>query len=128
MFNSKDIIESNHTIKKKLEIYQQNNTRTPLTSQVQALSSPPTEYINNIKEEADSKSKPKNVIFQLSQQHIDRDSTKWTATPRHIKVQKTHLKVENARLHKTRQKKSLMQDDIRTMILNGKIPSAISIW
>ena len=39
---------------------------------------------------------------------------------------KTRLKVENARLHKTRQKKPLMQDEIRTMILNGKIPSAIS--
>ena len=97
------MIEYNHTIKRKLEIYQQNNTRTSLTSQVDALASPPTENINNIKEESDSKSKPKNVTFQLYPQHIDRYSTKWQATPRHIKVQKTHLKVENARLHKTRQ-------------------------
>ena len=42
------------------------------------------------------------------------------------KSAKTRLKVENARLHKTRQKKLLTQDDIRTMILNGTIPSAIS--
>ena len=109
-------------IKRKLEIYQQNSTRTPLTSQVEALAFPPTENRNNIREGADSKSKPKNVTFQLYPQHIDRDSTKWRATPRHIKVQKTHLKEENARLHKTRQKRLLMQDDIRTMILNEKFP------
>ena len=83
-FKSKDIIEYNHKIKRKLEIYRKNNTRTPLTSQFEALASPPTENINNIKEEADSKSKPKNITFQLSPQHIDRDSTKWRATPRHI--------------------------------------------
>ena len=42
------------------------------------------------------------------------------------KNEKTRLKVENARLHKTRQKKPLMQDDTRNGILNGAIPSAIS--
>ena len=84
MFKSKDIIESNHMIKRKLKIYRQNNTMTSLTSQVEALASLPTENINNIKKEADSKTKPKNVTFQLSLQHIDRDSTKWRATPRHI--------------------------------------------
>ena len=41
-------------------------------------------------------------------------------------MQKTRLKVENARLHITRQKKPLMQDDIRTGILNRTISSAIS--
>ena len=125
-FKSKSIIESNHTIRRKLKIYKKNNTRTPFTSQVEALASPPTENINNIKEEPDSKIKPKNVTFQLSPQHIERDSTKWQATPHHKKVQKTRLKVENARLHKARQKKPLMQDNIRTMILNGTIPSAFS--
>ena len=87
-FKSKDIIESNHTIERKLEIYRQNNNRTPLTSQVEALTFPPTKNINNIREEADSKSKPTNVTFQLYPQNIDRNSTKWQATPRHIKVQK----------------------------------------
>ena len=42
------------------------------------------------------------------------------------KSAKMRLKLENARLHKTRQKKPLMQDNTRTIILNGTIPSAIS--
>ena len=103
-FKSKYIIESNHMIESKLDIYQQNNTRTLITSQVEALAFPPNENINNIREEADSSSNPKNVKFQISPQHIDRDSTNWRATLRHIKVQKTRLKLENTRLHKTRQK------------------------
>ena len=93
-FKSKDTIESNHTIKRKLEIYRRNNTTTPLTGQVEALASPPTENINNIREEADSKSKPTKVTFQISPQHINRDITKWQATPRNVKVQKMRLKVE----------------------------------
>ena len=72
-------------IKRKFEIYRQNSAMTPLTSQVEALASSPTEKINNIREEADSKIKLKNVTFQLSPQHINRDSTEWGATPRHIK-------------------------------------------
>ena len=51
-----------------------------------------------------------DVTFQLSPHHIDRDSTKWRATPRHIKVQKKHQKWENARQHKRRQKEPLTQD------------------
>ena len=77
---SKNIIESNHTIKRILEIYGQNNTRTPLTSQVEALDIPQDENINNIREEAGSERKPKNVTLRLSPQHIDRDSTKWRYT------------------------------------------------
>ena len=73
-------------IKRIVKIYRQNNTRTPLTSQVEALDIPPNENINNIREEADTETKPINVTFQLSPHHIDRDSTKWRATPRHIKV------------------------------------------
>ena len=42
------------------------------------------------------------------------------------KSAKNAPKSENARLHKTRQKKPLMQDDIRTIIKNRTIPSAIS--
>ena len=53
-FKSKNIIESNHTIKRILEIYRQNSTRTPLTSQVEALDIPPNENINNIRDEADT--------------------------------------------------------------------------
>ena len=52
-FKSKDIIEYNHMIEIKLEIYQHNNTRTPLTIQVESLAIPPNENINNIREEAD---------------------------------------------------------------------------
>ena len=62
-FKSKNIIGSNHTIKRILEIYRQNNTRNPLTSQVEALDIPPNENINNIREEADSESKPTNLTF-----------------------------------------------------------------
>ena len=62
-FKSKNIIESNHTIKRILEIYRQNNTRTPLTSQVEALDIALNENINNIREEADSESKPTNLTF-----------------------------------------------------------------
>ena len=62
-FKSKNIIEFNHTIKRIFEIYRQNNTRTPLTSQVEALDIPPNENINNIREEADSESKPTNLTF-----------------------------------------------------------------
>ena len=53
-FKSKNIIESNHTIKRILEICRQNNSRTPLTSQVEALEIPTNENINNIREEADT--------------------------------------------------------------------------
>ena len=63
IFKSKNIVESNHTIKRILEIYRQNNTRTPLTSQVEALDIPLNENINNIREEADSESKPTNLTF-----------------------------------------------------------------
>ena len=52
-FKGKNIIEYNHKIKRILEIYRQNNTRTPLTSQVEALYIPPNERINNIIEKAD---------------------------------------------------------------------------
>ena len=62
-------------IKRLLEIYRQNNTRTPLTSQVEAIYIPPNENINNIIEEADLESQTKNVTFQLSPNHIDRDNT-----------------------------------------------------
>ena len=48
-FKSKDIIESNHTIERKLQNYGQNSNRTPLTSQVEALATPPNENINNIR-------------------------------------------------------------------------------
>ena len=41
-------------------------------------------------------------------------------------MQKMRQKWENARHHKRRQKKPLTQDDIRAMILDGSIPSAIS--
>ena len=75
-FKSKNIIESNHTIKRILEIYRQNNTRNLLTSQVEALGFPPNENINNIREEADTEIKPINVTFQISPHNIDRDSTK----------------------------------------------------
>ena len=98
---------------------------TPLTSQVEALASPPTEKINNIREEADSKIKPKNVTFQLSPQHIDKDSTKWRATPRHIKM-KDAPKSGKCKTPQNTTEKTLIQDDIRTGILNETIPSAIS--
>ena len=75
-FKSKNIIEYNQTIKRILEIYQQNNNRTPLTSQVEALDIPPNEKINNIREETYTESNPINVTFQISPHHIDRDSTK----------------------------------------------------
>ena len=51
-FKSKNIIESNHMIRRILEIYRQNNTRTPLTSKVEALDIPPNENINNKREES----------------------------------------------------------------------------
>ena len=41
------------------------------------------------------------------------------------KSTKTRQKRENARHHKRRQKRPLTQDKIRTMILDGSIPSAI---
>ena len=53
-FKNKNIIESNHMIKRILEIYQQNNTRTPLTSQVEAIDITPNKNINNIREDEDS--------------------------------------------------------------------------
>ena len=125
-FKSKNIIESNRTIKRILEICRQNNTRTPLTSQVVALDIPSDKNINNILNEADTERESINVTLQLSPHHINRYSTKWRATPRHIKLQRPRQKWENARHHKRSQKEPLTQDKIKAMILDGSITSVIS--
>ena len=129
--NVKNRIESDLTIKRILEHITKAKRQTPLTNRVDELDKKRfPQHLMHIQQQppetADDTDHSKKVSFTLPPFHQNKDSTRWRAIPRRLRISTARQKWENSRYRRKAINRPLTTREIKAAVLDGTIPSGIS--